>query len=133
MTDDQARHLPFTLDERTLWQTAMLTLQTDVAALDLLRSIPGVGEYEQVRQAAIELEAFGFRLAVLDLPGLLAGKRAAGRPKDLQILPQIEATLRLRDRPTHGQSPRHRQIVQMANVVRSGTGTAICAQRSTVL
>lgn len=103
LTDDQARQLPFALDERTLQQVAMLTLQTDVAALDLLSSVPGVGDYEQVRQAAIELDAFGYHLAVLDLPGLLASKRAAGRPKDLQILPQIEATLRLRDRPTDGQ------------------------------
>lgn len=105
LTDDQARQLPLTLDERTLQQATMLTLQTDVAALDLLSSIPGIGDYEQVRQAAIELEAFGYRLTVLDLPGLLASKRAAGRPKDLQILPQIEAALRLRDRPTDGQRP----------------------------
>jgi hypothetical protein len=35
-------------------------------------------------------------MAVLDLPALIASKRAAGRPKDLLILPQIEATLRLR-------------------------------------
>ena len=33
----------------------------------------------------------------LDLPALIASKRAVGRTKDLLVLPQIEAALRLRD------------------------------------
>src|SRR4051794_22957581 len=33
----------------------------------------------------------------LDLPALIASKRAVGRTKDLLALPQIEAALRLRD------------------------------------
>lgn len=35
---------------------------------------------------------------VLYLPALVAGKRATGRAKDLLALPQIEATLRLRNK-----------------------------------
>ncbi|MGH2517853.1 MAG: nucleotidyltransferase [Ktedonobacterales bacterium] len=97
LSDEEARLLPFQFDERTLRQSAILTLQTDTATLDLMSSVIGVGPYLQVRQAAIELEAFGFRLAVLDLPGLLVSKRAAGRTKDLLALPQIEGTLRLRE------------------------------------
>jgi hypothetical protein len=97
LSDEEAAALPFHLDERTLRQAGILTLQTDVATLDLMVSVKGVGSYTEVRNAAVDLDAFGFHLAVLDLPGLIAAKRAAGRPKDLLALPQIEATLRLRE------------------------------------
>ena len=40
---------------------------------------------------------FGCELLVLDLPALIASKRASGRPKDLLLLPEIEAALRLRE------------------------------------
>ena len=97
MTDDQARTLPFRLDNRTLQRSLILTLQTDVGALDLLASIDGVGAYQEVRAAAVEVEIAGAPLLVLDLPAIIVSKRAAGRPKDFAVLPQIEATLRLRD------------------------------------
>jgi len=97
LTDEEARAFPFQLDERTLQQTAILTLRTEAGDLDLMSSVSGVGDYAQVRAASVALTVFGYQLMVLDLPALIASKRAAGRPKDLAILPQIEATLRLRD------------------------------------
>jgi hypothetical protein len=97
LTDEEARMLPFQLDKRTLQQTAILTLQTDATELDLMSTVPGVGNYMQVRDAATSVEAYGFQLLVLDLPGLIASKRAARRPKDLLLLPEIEAILRLRE------------------------------------
>ena|SRR5437762_1849926 len=97
LTDEEARMLPFQLDKRTLQQTAIMTLQTDVAELDLMSTVPGVGNYVQVQNAATTIEVFGLQLLVLDLPALVASKRAAGRPKDLLILPEIEALLRLRE------------------------------------
>lgn len=97
LTDEEARTLPFHLDTKTLQQTAILTLRTDVAELDLMHSVPGVGTYPQVKNAAIAVPLFGFQLLVLDLPALIASKHASGRPKDLLILPDIEATLRLRE------------------------------------
>lgn len=97
MTDEEAFALPFQLDKRTLQQTAILTLQTDVAELDLMSSVPGIGAYEQVQIASTRIEMYGLELLVLDLPALIASKRASGRPKDLLILPEIEAILRLRN------------------------------------
>jgi hypothetical protein len=52
-----------------------------------------------VRAEAIEVNVLGTQVLVLDRPGLIAAKRTAGRPKDLLALPQIEAMLRLRDKP----------------------------------
>ena len=96
LTDEEAQALPFQLDERMLQQSPILTLQTDVAELDMMIMVPGVGNYEQVKKASTKIEVLGPQLLVLDLPALIASKRAAGRPKDLLILPEIEATLRLR-------------------------------------
>jgi hypothetical protein len=97
LSDEQARALPFRLEERMLGQVEILTLQTDATELDLMSRIPGIGSYAEVRRASIGLELFGVCLPVLDLPGLIISKRASGRPKDLLALPQIEATLRLRE------------------------------------
>jgi hypothetical protein len=99
LSDEEATALPFHLDVRTLQQASILTLQTNAGKLDLMSAVPGLGSYEQVRAASIDLELEGITVPTLDLPGLIASKRAAGRPKDLLALPQIEATLRLRDQP----------------------------------
>jgi len=96
LTDEQAAALPFRLDSRTLRGHELLTLVTDAGAVDLIRTIPGVGDYAAVRAAAIPVEAFGHTVPALDLPALIDSKRAVRRPKDLAALPQIEATLRSR-------------------------------------
>jgi len=96
MGDEEARALPFALDARTFRDNDMLTLQTDLGRLDLLKSIPGVGDYAAVRDASVEAEVAGVTFLVLDLPALIANKRATARPKDIAILPLIEATLRSR-------------------------------------
>ena len=62
-----------------------------------MTTVPGIGNYIQVKDASKEIEVFDTRFLVLDLPALIMSKRAAGRPKDLIILPEIEATLRLRE------------------------------------
>lgn len=100
MMEEEARALPFKLDERTRRGASILTLQTDLGPLDLMSAVPGVGSYADVRAASIRVDALGFPVLVLDLPALIAAKRAAGRPKDLLALPQIEATLLLRDART---------------------------------
>ncbi len=40
---------------------------------------------------------YGQPIALLDLPGLLRAKRAAGRPKDLRVPDELEAMQHLRD------------------------------------
>jgi len=96
MSDDEARQLPFMLDLRTFRDNEMLTLETDLGSLDLLRFIPGIGDFPAVKAAAIEAEIFGARFLALDLPALVTNKRATARSKDLLALPLIEATLRAR-------------------------------------
>ena len=105
LTDEQATALPFQLDSRTLRGHELLTLVTDAGAVDLIRTIPGVGDYAAVRVAAVPVEAFGHIIPTLDLPALIDSKRAVRRPKDLAALPQIEATLRARTDQDQDRSP----------------------------
>ena len=45
---------------------------------------------------AVELDLAGHAVRVLALEDLVRTKRAAGRPKDLAVLPVLEATLEMR-------------------------------------
>jgi predicted nucleotidyltransferase len=66
------------------------TLETSVGPLDLLGEVTGGGRYEDLLEHAIEVEVFGIRCRCLDLPALIRTKRAAGRPKDLEAIAELE-------------------------------------------
>lgn len=90
--------LPFVLDARALEISHVLTLTTRLGDLDVMDSVAGVGEFPDVLANSVAIEAGGVRFRVLDLSALLAAKRAAGRPKDLAQIPDIEALLAMRKR-----------------------------------
>lgn len=92
---DLPASLPFVWDERSLGNMAVLTLITQLGAVDLLFEVAGLGTFEESRQKTVEAEAFGQRVLTLDLESLIRSKRAAGRPKDLAILPELESLLEL--------------------------------------
>ena len=91
-------YLPFQWDARTLEGGLNFTLQTDAGAVDLLGEVAGLGSYEQVLASTEEVELYGMSVHVLTLEGLIAAKRAAGRPRDLEHLLELEALLELRRR-----------------------------------
>lgn len=43
-----------------------------------------------MRAASVEVDAFDRRVRALDLRALILAKKAAGRPKDLLVLPELE-------------------------------------------
>jgi len=83
--------LPFILDAETLRRGLNFTFATDIGDLDLLGEVRGVGHYEEVLAGSITVELFDYRFAVIDISKLVIAKRAAGRPKDLMALPELEA------------------------------------------
>lgn len=85
--------LPFICDEATLRNATGLTLQTDLGELDLLAEVAGLGSFDEVKAHSIEVEAFGRKVLVLDLPALIRAKRATGRRKDILALPELEGLL----------------------------------------
>ena len=90
--------LPFIMDRRTLETKPVLNLTTDQGALDLFDVVAGVGEFAAVSKASVDIDGGDVRFLALDLPGLVRAKKAAGRPKDLDQLPELEALIELRRR-----------------------------------
>jgi hypothetical protein len=86
-------NLPFVWDEGTLRNGNLFTLSTDLGAIDLLGEIKGVGAYNEVKAHSVQVEAFERTVWTLDLPTLIHAKRAAGREKDLLLLPELESLL----------------------------------------
>ena len=62
---------------------------------DLLGEMSAIGGYDAIVGRAIEMDVAGHPVKVLALPDLIRTKRAAGRPKDLAVLPVLEATLQM--------------------------------------
>lgn len=82
--------LPFRLDEPTLRAGLNFTLSTRLGDLDLLGEIPGGGGFDALLPHATTIEVFGLRCRCLGLRKLIEVKRAAGRPKDLEAIAELE-------------------------------------------
>lgn len=83
--------LPFRLDAETIQHGLNFTLSTRAGALDLFGEIAGGGGWEELSGHTIEVEVFGLSCQCLDLDTLIAVKRAAGRPRDLETVAELEA------------------------------------------
>ena len=89
--------LPFHFDAATIRRGLNFTLTTTLGDIDLFGDIPGGGDYDALVGDCIEIEVFGIRCRCLGLERLIAVKRAAGRPKDLEAIAELEAILSERD------------------------------------
>lgn len=85
------RGLPFRFDEPTIRAGLNFTLVTDAGPLDLLGEIAGVGAYAALAGHTIDVTLFGTTYRCIDVDTLIKAKRAAGRPKDLDVIAELEA------------------------------------------
>src|SRR5678816_2592771 len=85
--------LPFHWDERTIRNGLNFTLTTSFGDLDLLGDVTGGGTYEDLLPHSREVSGFGVRFRLLNLEKLIVLKRAAGRPKDLQVVAELQSIL----------------------------------------
>lgn len=83
--------LPFLWSEQTLTQGLNFTLTTALGDIDLLGDITGGGGYEDLLPHTVTLHPFGLECRCLSLARLIDVKRAAGRPKDLEAIAELEA------------------------------------------
>jgi hypothetical protein len=81
---------PFVWDTSTLRNGFNFTLATDIGGVDLLAEVARVGDFAAMRSSEF-IELCGLHIAVLSLHALISAKRAAGRPKDLLVLPELES------------------------------------------
>jgi predicted nucleotidyltransferase len=90
--------VPFVPDGRALARLSLATLQTSAGPLDLLVHPDGAPPYDRLRRNAERKRLGDFSVLVASLDDLIAMKRAAGRPKDLVAVEELQAIKRLRRR-----------------------------------
>jgi predicted nucleotidyltransferase len=83
--------LPFEWSAETLRRGLNFTLTTMTGDIDLLGEIVGGGTYEDLLPHTMTIRVFGRDIRILDLESLIRVKRAAGRPKDLEVIAELEA------------------------------------------
>ncbi len=84
-------NLPYIFDETTLRNGTNFTFRTSIGDIDLLGEVAGVGTYNQVVEESEIKFLFGYEVRILSVAGLIKAKSAAGRTKDLLVLPELEA------------------------------------------
>ena len=82
--------LPFRWDVDTLRRGLNFTLDTSAGAIDFLGEIIG-GTYESLLPDTETISVAGIECLCLNLERLIQVKRAAGRPKDLEAIAELEA------------------------------------------
>ena len=85
--------LPFVFDVGTLQRGLNFTLTTTEGDIDLLGEVTGGGAYEQLLASTGTVDLFGMSCRCVTLEALIRLKRAAGRPKDLEAIAELEALL----------------------------------------
>ena len=89
--------LPFQFDASTIQRGLNFTLTTELGDLDLFGEIPEGGRYEDLIPHTITITVFGATCRCLGLKRLIEVKRAAGRPRDLEAVDELEALLEERE------------------------------------
>jgi predicted nucleotidyltransferase len=83
----------FSWDEQTVEAGLNFPLVTTLGDIDLLGEVTGVGSHEQLLPDCITMVVFGQRCHCVTLERLIQIKRAAGRPKDFEMIAQMQALL----------------------------------------
>ena len=85
--------LPFTFDAPTVTRGLNFTLTTSLGALDVLGEVAGGGSYDALISESGSVDIEGHAVRCVSLRRLIALKRAAGRPRDLVMLGELQALL----------------------------------------
>jgi predicted nucleotidyltransferase len=83
--------LPFHFDAETISRGLNFTLSSDLGDIDFLGEVSGLGGFASVKGASDRMNVNGIEVNVLSLAGLIMSKSAAGRPRDLYVLPELKA------------------------------------------
>ena len=87
--------VPFVPDGRMLRQVDVLTMTTNLGMLDVLARPKGAPAYVKLREHAMRVTVEGMGVLIASIDDLITMKLAAGRPKDLVAVDELEAIRRL--------------------------------------
>ena len=90
--------LPFHFDVATIERGLNFTLVTSAGDLDLLGEAAGGGAYDVLLAHSEVRAVLGLECRFVNLEMLIRLKRAAGRPKDFEIVAELEALADERER-----------------------------------
>ena len=82
--------LKLELNEKNAGQFKNLYLDTDMGQLDCLSVVEGVGDFEKVKEKSQTIEVDGVKMRVLNIEALIEAKKAMNRPRDRQMVDQLE-------------------------------------------
>jgi hypothetical protein len=95
MTDEEATQLPVRIDSDTLADLSITTWMTDAGPFDVLAGLEAPDgrllPYEELVDRATVLQGLGFTVRAAGLEDIIRAKERAGRPKDLEALPELRA------------------------------------------
>jgi hypothetical protein len=83
--------LPFVLTDELCASLKNLYLDTDFGPMDCLSSVPGIGDFEDVKRRSIELPITAGACPVLDIDALIEAKSATNRTHDRMTILQLKA------------------------------------------
>lgn len=93
--------LPFRFDVETVRRGLNFTLTTEAGPVDVLGEITGIGDYDAALAVSEDVSLFGARYRCINIDALIVSKRAAGRPKDLEAVAELEL---IRDERSKGHA-----------------------------
>ena len=85
--------LPFQWQPEIIWKGLNFTLTTSLGPVDILGEITLGGDYESLLPYSETLERFGKDCLCLGIRRLIEVKRAAGRPKDFEVIAELQVIL----------------------------------------
>lgn len=81
----------FLTEPKDLENLRNIYLETDLGVLDIISEVTEVGNYEDVKKNAVEIELFGHKCAVISVDALIKAKEKMGRPKDKLVVAELKA------------------------------------------
>jgi hypothetical protein len=97
--------LPFRFDTETIKRGLNFTLRTNSGDIDVLGELTGIGSFRVVLEQSLEVALFGGTYRFINLEALIRSKRAAGRPKDFEVIAELETIREERDRASADEKP----------------------------
>lgn len=86
-----AKKIPWQEDSSGATPADYHHLETDEGLLNRWSHVPGIGDYDCVRSAAMNVTLFGRSYRFISLADLIAAKEAVGREKDLLAAKELRA------------------------------------------